>query len=212
MKITLFGATGKTGLFIIREALKRKMEVTVLARSSSSFKYEGVKIIRGELTDSKLLKEAIRGADAVISALGPTKTNHPKDLPITQAYKTIISVMEEEGVKRLIVTSTPTAPDPDDKKFVFTVWFPAMLIKFMLPSSYKEMVTFPKVIRKSNLDWTMVRLNLLKNRPASREIYLGPCGRTKHTLTVSREDVAIFMLDQIKSHDFIHQAPAISNK
>ncbi len=212
MKITLFGATGKTGAYLIKEALKRQIEVTVFARTGSTFEFDGVKIIRGDLTDIKLLTEAIRGADAVVSALGPTKTDHPSDLPITKAYKAIVQVMSNEGVRRLVATSTPTAPDPDDKKFVFTVWFPAILIKFMMPSSYNEMVAFPKIIRNSNLDWTMVRLNLLKDRPASREIYLGLCGRTKHTLTVSREDVGIFMIDQISNDKFIRQAPAISNK
>lgn len=212
MKITIFGATGKTGPYLIKEALNRGMEITVFARSSSSFDYPGVRIIKGELTDTKLLTEAIHGADAIVSALGPTKTNHPSNLPITEAYKAIIPVMERESVKRLIATSTPTAPDPGDKKFVFSVWFPALMIKLLLPSSYREMITFPKIIRKSNLDWTMVRLNLLKDRPGTKKINLGLCGRTEHTLTVSREDVAIFMLDQIQSNKFIHQAPAISNK
>lgn len=171
-----------------------------------------MRIIKGDLTDKQILTEAIKGADAVLSAMGPTKTNHPKDLPITRAYETIISVMKQEGVKRLITTSTPTAPDPGDKKFVFTVWFPAVLIKFMLRTSYNEMVSFPKVIRESGLDWTMARLNLLKDRHATRELYIGLCGRSKHTLTLSREDVALFMLDQIESRQFIRQAPAVSNK
>src|SRR5690242_12904896 len=129
MKVTFFGATGKTGKHLIEHALTRGMEVTVFARATTLFSHPNVRIVRGELTDMKILAEAIRGADAVLSALGPTQTNHPKDLPITQAYKAIIPVMQHEGVKRLIVTSTPTAPDPGDKNFVFTVWFPARLIK-----------------------------------------------------------------------------------
>lgn len=210
MKVTLFGATGKTGSYLIDEALKRGIEVTVFARTTSNFKHPSVRIIRGELTDHKALSEAIHEADAVISALGPTQTNHPGDLPITRAYKEIISVMEQEGVQRLISTSTPTAPDPNDKS-LFTVWFPALLIKLLMRSSYDDMITFPKIIRSSKLEWTMVRLNILKDRPASRKLNLGYCGHVKHTLTVSREDVAICMFDQIENRQFIHMAPAISN-
>jgi putative NADH-flavin reductase len=102
LKITLFGATGKTGRYLIAEALQRGMEVTVFARPSNTFENPNVRIIRGDLTDRTLLEEAIRGADAVLSALGPTKLSHPKDLPITRATDAIISTMEQVGVKRLL--------------------------------------------------------------------------------------------------------------
>lgn len=69
-----------------------------------------------------------------------------------------------------------------------------------------------KVIRESNLDWTMVRAAILKNRPASKNLNLGLYGQTKHSLTVSREDIAAFMFDQISSRDFVRQAPGISSQ
>lgn len=211
MKITLFGATGKTGRHLIEHALRRGTEVTVFARLNTPYSHPKVRVVRGDLTDVNILKEAIHEADAVISALGPTRTDHPSDLPITRAYEAIIRAMKDLGVKRLITTSTPTASDPGDKS-IFTVWFPALLIKIILRSSCNDMITFPKVIRESGLDWTMVRLNILKDRKATNEIYIGLCGRTKHTLTLSREDAAIFMLDQVISREFIQQAPALSNK
>jgi putative NADH-flavin reductase len=71
MKITLFGATGVTGKYLIQEALKGGMEVTVFARSTSPFSHSQVRVIRGDLVDKKKLTEAIRGSDAVLSALGP---------------------------------------------------------------------------------------------------------------------------------------------
>lgn len=211
MKVTLLGATGNTGPVLIQEALKRGYDVTAFARTSSQFKDSRIKIIYGEYSNKIKLSEAIKGADAVVSALGPTKINHPLSLPILQAYKSVIETMEAVGVKRLIATSTPTAPDPEDKS-LFTVWFPALLIHMFLRTSYNDMVAYPNLIRGSKLDWTMVRLNLLKNRPATRKISIGLCGQVEHTLTVSREDVAIFMMDQIEDKSFINQAPAISNK
>jgi len=211
MKVTIFGATGNTGPYLIKEALNRGIEVTVFARSSSPFTHPEVRIIRGDLTDKKSLTEAIRGADAVLSALGPTAPKHPKDLPITQAYKAIISVMQEEGLKRLITISTGTAVDPGDG-FDLKIWFPALLVKLLVPSSYDDIIESAKVIRESNLDWTMVRAAFLKNRPASRNLNLGLYRHTKHSLTVSREDIAAFMFDQISSKDFVRQAPGISSR
>ncbi len=72
MKITLFGATGKTGRYLIDEGLKRGMDMTVFARTNSPFENANVRVVRGELTDRVSLREAISGSDAVLSALGPT--------------------------------------------------------------------------------------------------------------------------------------------
>lgn len=155
--------------------------------------------------------KAIRGADAVLSALGPTLLKHPKDLPITQALKAIISVMQQEGLKRLITISTGTAVDPGDG-FDLKISLPALLVKLILPASYNDIIESVKVIRESNLDWTMVRAAILKNRPASKKLNLGLYGHNKHSLTISREDIAAFMFDQISSRDFVRQAPGISSQ
>jgi hypothetical protein len=58
----------------------------------------------------------------------------------------------------------------------------------------------------------MVRAAVLKNRPASKNLNLGLYGHTKHSLTVSREEIAAFMFDQISSRDFVRQAPGISSQ
>ncbi|MET2525778.1 NAD(P)H-binding protein [Ralstonia pseudosolanacearum] len=211
MQVTLFGATGKTGPYLIQEGLKRGFDMTVFARSSSSFEHTCVRVIRGELTDSELLREAIRESDAVLSALGPSRQPHPKDLPITRATEAIISAMKQEQVKRLIAVSTGTAADPDDG-FDFKIWAPAMLIKLAMPSVYQDIVGLANTIRGSGLDWTMARIALLKSRPASDDLNVGLYGHAKHTLTISRENVARFMFDQISSLEYIKHAPGISGR
>lgn len=211
MKITIFGATGTTGKYLIDEALRRGIETTVFARSSSSFHHPQVRIFKGDLTDKGVLAQAIQGADAILSALGPASLKHPNDLPITRASEAIISVMREQGVRRLVAISTGTAPDPDDR-FDAKINLPAALIRVMLPTSYRDIIGLAATIRRSDLDWTMVRVGFLKNRPPSGSTNIGLYGKTKHSWTVSREEVATFMLDQISSREFIGKAPGISTK
>jgi hypothetical protein len=74
------------------------------------------------------------------------------------------------------------------------------------------MIGLANTIRASQLDWTMVRAAVLKNRPASEHLNVGLYGHTKHSLTVSREDLVAFMFDQISNRDFIHKAPGISSR
>ncbi|MHC2626992.1 putative NADH-flavin reductase [Bradyrhizobium huanghuaihaiense] len=211
MKVTLFGATGTTGKYLIDEALKRGIDVTVFARSSSSFENAKVKIVRGELTDNALLREAVSGSDAVVSALGPTKLRHPKDLPITRATEAIISAMKQVHVQRLIAISTGMAVDPGDR-FDWKIRLPATLIKYLMRSCYNDILALAKVIRASGLDWTMVRVAFLRNDPAIGHLNVGLYGVSRHSLAVNREDLARFMFDQITERRYIHQAPGISTK
>lgn len=114
MNVTLFGANGKTGEFLIKEGLLAGFELTVLVRSSTRFDNSNVRVVRGELADADALAEAIRGAGAVLSALGPTSLRHPANMPIAAATNAIIAATKRARVKRLIAVSTGTAVDPDD--------------------------------------------------------------------------------------------------
>lgn len=210
MKVTLFGATGKTGPYLIREGLRRGFEVTVFARTGSSFENPDVRVVRGEFADTSRLQMAVHGSDAVLSALGPAKMPHPKDLPITRASQAVISAMKQAQVPRLIAVSTGTAADPGDG-FDLKITLPARLIKLALPSVYRDIVELAGAIRDSGLDWTLVRAGFLKDRPASKRLNVGLYGHTKHSLTLSRENLARFMFDQISNRDHVMKAPGISS-
>ncbi|CAM0712219.1 NAD(P)-dependent oxidoreductase [Acinetobacter baumannii] len=209
MKLTLFGATGKTGKYLIEEALIRGFEVTVFVRTQTIFDHPHVTIIRGDINDQNMLKKAIQGTDAVLSALGPTSFHHPMNTPITKAMESIINVMKQENIQRLIAISTGTAKDPNDG-FDFKIWFPALFIKFLMRNAYTDIIKLASVIRASDLNWTMVRVAFLTNQSVSTHLNIGLYGHTKHKWYISRQNVAKFILDQISKTDFIQQAPGIS--
>lgn len=209
MQVTLLGATGKTGKYLIDEALKRGFDVTVFARSNSQFGDDRVKIIRGDLTDITLLRVAIRDSVAVLSALGPTSVRHPQGQPITKAMEAIISAMKLEGVTRLIAISTGTAIDPHDS-YDWKIRIPASAIKYLMRTSFDDIVSLADLIRASDIEWTMVRVAFLKDGPASGAINVGLYGSTRHSMTVSRHNVAEFMFDQIEGRAWVRKAPGIS--
>jgi len=66
MKITIFGASGKTGSLLTDQALAAGYEVTAYVRTPGSIKQEHpkLKVIVGNMNDKLKLKEAISGADA----------------------------------------------------------------------------------------------------------------------------------------------------
>ena len=210
MKVTLFGATGKTGPSLIREGLRRGYDIRVFARDGSHFEHKDVHVIRGDITDIERLRTAIRGADAVISALGPTRLRHPGDLPITRATKAILSAMEHEHVTRLMAVSTGTAVDPGDG-FDTKIRWPAAFIKLAMPAAHADIVGLAKLVRSSGCNWTMVRIGFLRDRPPSERLNVGLYGRVRHSWTLGRDDLAQFMFDQITSREFERCAPGISS-
>jgi len=155
------------------------------------------------------VREAVRGADTVLSALGPTSPSHPRNLPITRATETILTAMTEEHVTRFIAISTGTAADPGDG-FDWKIKAPAQLIRLFMPSSYRDIIGMAKTVRASPLEWTMVRVALLKDLPASHRLNVGLYGHTRHSLGISRADVASFMFDQAENRAFVRQSPGIS--
>ena len=77
--------------------------------------------------------------------------------------------------------------------------------------AYEEIVSVAETVRKSDLDWTIVRLTMLNNNPKSGKIRAGYVGMGEVGTQISRADLAEFMLKQVEDTKYLRQAPAISN-
>ena len=73
MKLVVLGATGRTGVEIVRQAIERGHAVTVFVRSPDPLRaFNGrVSVQQGDLLNRDALEQVIRGHDAVVSAFGP---------------------------------------------------------------------------------------------------------------------------------------------
>ena len=210
MKITVFGATGDTGKQIVEQALETGYDVVAFARNPSKLNIsnEHLTIIQGKLSDAGLIESAIKGSDAVLSALGPRGGS--KDKPLTQGILNIISAMKNQGVRRLIITSTLSAKDSKDKPDFKTKTM-VNLVKTTMHAAYEDIVNVAETVRESDLDWTIVRLAILNNKPKSGKVKAGYVGSGDIATQISRADIADFMLKQITDMKYLHEAPAISN-
>ena len=210
MKITVFGSTGKTGREVVRQALDREYIVTAYARNPQKLDmtHPNLSVVSGELSDKDAIKSAIQGADCVISALGPYFS--VSDTVLSDGVINILSTMEECDVNRIIQLSTISSPDPNDGKD-FRAKLLVGMVKRSYYGSYAEIVRIGRMVRNSNLDWTLVRITLLNNRPLSKELRVSYPGQKIVRSTVSRADLAWFMLEQVESAEHSRKAPAISN-
>uniref|UniRef100_A0A8B9S0V5 NAD(P)-binding domain-containing protein n=1 Tax=Accipiter nisus TaxID=211598 RepID=A0A8B9S0V5_9AVES len=70
--IVIFGATGRTGLATLAQALEEGYTVTVLVRDQARLpaQHQPARVVLGDARDPAAVSEAVRGQDAVIILLG----------------------------------------------------------------------------------------------------------------------------------------------
>jgi uncharacterized protein YbjT (DUF2867 family) len=210
VKIAVFGATGATGRLLVARALESGHEVVALARHPerlADFGGQALVVIPGALSDGAAVGGAIDGAEAVISVLGPGR--RVEGTTLSDGVRTILGSMERRGVRRLVMLSTASVRDPqDDPDAIY--WALVTLVKLLFRGAHDEIVRMGSIVRSSTLDWTIVRVGLLDNRPLGR-VRVGYYGKGEVGLTISRASLADFLLTQAESGEHVREAPAVSN-
>lgn len=209
VRIAIFGASGRTGQHLVKQALIQGYEVTALVRTPAKFslQHPQLTVIHGDIGDATAVSRAVSGTQAVISVLGPT-SNAP-DFAVSRGMQHILDAMRQHGVKRLIVSTGAGVGDPADApRFInrLITW----LLKMASKNVYLDMVKTAALVRASDRDWTIVRVPMLTDAPETGQIKTAYVGKGMG-MRITRGDMAHFMLKQIEDLTYLRQAPAISN-
>jgi putative NADH-flavin reductase len=100
VRITVFGATGRTGKPLVEQALNSGFEVTAFVRSLDKIttKHERLTIAQGDATDAAAVEQAVQGAEAVISLMSSTWSQKiAKSKPLTRGTQNIVDAMKKYG-------------------------------------------------------------------------------------------------------------------
>ena len=209
MKIAVFGATGRTGRHVVEQALARGDEIKALVRDplKLGISDENLEVVQGDVLDSTKVAETVAGTDAVLIALGQTKTS-PKDVQ-TRGTRNIVAAMKEHGVWRLVSLTGAGVRDPRDEPKLADKAI-TFLLKRLQPDVLKDAEGHAEVIRKSGLEWVLVRGPRLTDGPRTGEYRVGHVGKNSGT-RASRADVAEFMLRQLEGDEYLGRMPMISS-
>jgi putative NADH-flavin reductase len=206
VKVLIIGATGATGRVLMREALEQGHEVTALARNPSALAPEDhrPRVLQGNALDASEVEAAVAGQDAVLSALG-TRSTRPTTL-FSQSTHNLISAMNKHGVRRLVcITGIGAGESKGHVGFLYD----RIMLPFVVKNIYEDKNRQEEAIKQSDLDWVIVRPARLTDEAAKGEyrVYLGGSYTAK---TISRADVAAFMLAQLTDDTYVHKMPVIS--
>ncbi|MCK1368589.1 SDR family oxidoreductase [Bradyrhizobium sp. 62] len=207
-KILVLGATGATGRLIVNQAVARGYEVTVLARSADKASdITGAKLIVGDARDEAALREALKGRDAVVSALGTPVSPFREVTLLSTATRALVSAMKAEQVSRLVcITGMGAGDSAGHGGFIAdNVIFPLLLKKVYADKNRQE-----AIVSDSGLDWVLVRPSILNNKPGRGSVRALTDLSGFHGGSIAREDVATFVLDQVRADTWLHRSPLIT--
>jgi putative NADH-flavin reductase len=211
VNITIFGASGKIGTILTNLALDNGQTVIAYVRNPEKIKriHDRLHIVIGDLRNQSQIEKAIESADVVMSTLGPSlkRSENRKGTPIADGHELIIKAMEKLNKKRFITLATPSIHAKEDRKHIATV-FPRPIARIFLSGAYKDIVKYGSLIEKSNLDWTVVRIILPKDKHTGKKYGISTGDKTAK-LSVSRENVAAFMYDVAVDHLYVGKMPIV---
>jgi uncharacterized protein YbjT (DUF2867 family) len=207
-KILVLGATGPTGRQIVSQAIDRGYDVTALVRSPrKAADLKGAKLVVGDARDEKALRQAIKGRDAVISALG-TPASPIRDVTLlSTANQALVKAMNAELVSRLI---TVTGIGAGDSKGHGGFLFDKMIFPLLLRNVYADKDRQEAIIKNSGLEWTIVRPSILNNKTERKAIRTLTDLNAFNGGSISRADVARFLLDQVTGDNWMYRSPLIT--
>jgi putative NADH-flavin reductase len=197
MKLLVLGATGSTGQQIVSQAIERGHSVTAFVRAPDALSRFGdrIVVIRGNLLSSSELQRVLEGQDAALSAFGPRLPLSKADATLLQRFAVALtSGMLQAGIRRVVVESTA---------FLFkdSIIPPTYLIgRLFFGGIVRDACEMENVFRKSELDWTIVRPPRLTDKPRSGKYRVEEGRLPRFGFTISRADVADFMIKAGENH------------
>ncbi len=204
MKVVIFGSDGKTGHHLIRVALSRRHQVTAFVRDRSGLlvDYSRLRVVEGDALDPKAVDRAMKGQEAVLCALAGS--GNAADGVLSRGTANIVEAMRRHRVRRLVCLSEAGVLGGDSASIL-----PGFRIPFLGRKRFADMRRQAAEIRDSGLDWILVRPPRLTDEPLKGRYEIS-LKRPKHR-TITRLDLAIFMVNQLRSKEFVRKMPAVSN-
>jgi len=207
MKLTIFGATGNTGIELVKQALEEGHAVTAFVRDSARLAIEDERLtfVTGDVFDPVSVAQAIQGQDAVICALG-AGDSLKKTTVRTDGTVNIVQAMQKNNVKRLLVVTAMGVGESWDDLSLFNKIFFATLLK----SSRDDHESQEAAVKESGLDWTIVRPSGLTDTPRTGVYEVGENIPAK-TSKIARADVANLIIKELEQNALIGKAVTITN-
>jgi uncharacterized protein YbjT (DUF2867 family) len=206
--VLIIGASQGIGLETVRLALKVGHSVRALSRSASAIRSHDPKLekLDGDALDRDTIERALLGVDAVIQTLGVSPAAElifRGTRLFSDATRLLVNAMEASGVRR--VTGFGAGDSRGRGGLLYNAAFCVFLERVYADKDVQE-----RIIRRSRLDWTIVRPTILTNEPRTGAYRVLVDPHDWSSGFISRTDVADFLVKQINDVSLFHKTPALT--
>lgn len=208
MNILIVGASGRTGMPLLRQALAEGHSVVAYVRNPSkvAVQHPNLRVVAGQMGDGASLEAAVSGQDAVLSALGPVRGGN-KHIMETAARE-LVSAMQKTAVRRIVSLTGAGVAQPGDEPKAFNRLM-SLALGLLARDVLLDSTRHAEILRSSGLDWTLVRVPMLQDGPMKGQYRVGMVGLNDGP-RIHRADVAHFMLRALQDNSLIGRSPVIA--
>ena len=211
MKITILGSTGFLGKVVLEKALESNYQVKTLVRTPNKLgEYKDkVEYIQGSVAEADKLEKAVSETEVVISTIGPPMKNPGDPELYRKSMENLVTILEKRNIKRYIHIGGAAHLGGENENWSMG----RKILRLVLKTIAKPVLVAKQleweVLKNSKLEWTLVRppgimKEVFKGRGTiadEKNLF-----RTK----VNVEDLAVFIVEQITSKDWIRKAPLVA--
>jgi putative NADH-flavin reductase len=204
----VFGASGRTGKYIVKYALEAGYKVTAFVhREAYDIVHDNLDIVVGDVYDDNKVISSIKGHDVVISSLGTQQIEGDAVDLMSDAMKIFVGAMELYGIKRVLAIGGIGVLQLNETMQI--------LDKPDYPAQFKNVGEGHNkvfhVLRQTDLDWTFVCcpdiiLGDKTGKYAVKKNY--PAEGIGHILT---GDLADFIIKESSENNFLRTRVGINN-
>lgn len=199
MKVLILGASGRTGVHVVEEALARGWQVKALVREIKSFTIDHPNLIKVQGTPFAYadVKKAIESCDVVISALNISRASgnpwsklvSPDNL-LSKSLQNVVDLYKHFNLQKLIVVS---AWGVGNSRAEIPWWFKLMISSSKIGEVYKDHDRQERIVQNADLNYTIVRPVGLNDKEAVK-VKVSKNGHPKPGLFISRKSLARYLV------------------
>lgn len=197
MRLTICGATGGTGVLLVRRALDAGHAVTAVVRDPAALPAglrDRADVVQADVMDPAAIEAAVKGRDAVVTAIGSREGRRPTGV-CEKSTRSLVGAMKAAGPERfLIVSASGLAAGPGDDPFTRFVVKP-LILQRLLKHPFADMRVAEDLTRNSGLAWTIVRPPRLTNGPGKGRYRKAVDRNVRGGVSITRADLADAVLD-----------------
>jgi putative NADH-flavin reductase len=210
MRLTIFGASGRTGRRLVEQALDAGHEVTAVVRDPASLpvRHDRLAVVTADVLDPAAIEPAVAGADAVVSALGPRAPRNRSSI-MSAGTAAIVDAMRTAGTGRLVAVSAAPVAGDDRGTTLPDRLLARPLLRRLLRGMYADMAVMEDTVRRSGLDWTIVRPPQLTDGPRTGRYRQAKDANLRRGYRISRADLADAILASLQDPDAVKATIAV---